>query len=290
MFKEILGQVAAKDYLQKAIAENRLPNTLLFTGPDGVGKKKTALALAAFLMKVPLARLEAGNHSDLHVLMPEGKVGLHAIETIRKAIDVSHEAPFEAPVKVFIIDLAERMQPAAANALLKTLEEPVLDGYWILISSKPKEILPTILSRCVKVTFQPLTTAQVSSILEKKGLSSDVAKLSGGSIAKALDLHANPGVIEARQIILSILNEQPDYPKIFTSLEKIEDLVENEDPLIYQNNVSSLFTSIALHFRERALESSEDWMEPLEEARLAFDRNLKLATCLEVFLLKKTFA
>lgn len=287
MFEEIAGQASAVDYLRKAVSENRLPNTLLFTGPDGVGKKKAALVLAAHLLKMPLSRLQANNHSDLHLLTPEGKVGLHSIEAIRKAIDVSHESPFEAPAKVFIIDLAERMQPAAANALLKTLEEPVLDSYWILISSKPKEIITTILSRCVKVAFHPLTTAQVATILEKLNIPTDLAKLSGGSVAKALDLHANPGVIEARKILLTLLTSSPNYPQLFSSLEQVEDLVENEDPLTYQNNVSSLFASIALHFREKALESSSDWMEPLEEVRLAFDRNMKLSTCLEVLFLKK---
>lgn len=289
MFKEILGQLTAKDYLKKAIEEDRLPNTLLFTGPDGVGKKKTALALAAHLLQTSLARLEANNHSDLHLLTPEGKVGLHSIETIRKAIDVSHSAPFEAPAKIFIIDLAERMQPAAANAMLKTLEEPVLDSYWILISSKPKEILSTILSRCVKVTFQPLTTVQVSSILEKLGHSTDVAKLACGSIAKALELYANPGVVEAQKILLSLLSEKPDYPQLFSALEQIEQLVESEDSLTYQTNVSSLFTTITLYLRDQALISNREWMETLEEARLAFERNMKLSTCLEFFLLKKNF-
>jgi len=287
MFKEILGQATAKEYLEKALQENRLPNTLLFIGPEGVGKKKSAMVLASHLLKVPLTRVQ--NHSDFHLLSPEGKVGLHSIESIRDVIEVSHEAPFEAPVKFFIIDLSERMQPAAANALLKTLEEPVLDSYWILISSKPKEILPTILSRCVKVTFQPLTMNQVSSILQSQGHPSDLAKLAEGSVSKALEFQANPGLLEARQLLISLLANQPSYIQIFSSLEKIEDLIENEDPLIYQNSVSSLFATLALHFRDKALHSDADWMEALDEIRLAFDRNMKLSTCLETFLLKKNF-
>ena len=286
MFDEILGQTAAKEYLQRAIVDNKLANTLLFTGPDGVGKKKTALALASLLLKSTSKRIEENNHSDLYILTPEGKSGTHSIDSIRKAIDLSHSAPFEAPVKMFIIESAERMQPAAANALLKTLEEPVLDSYWILLSSNIREILPTILSRCVKIGFFPLSTSQVSSILQLKGHSADLAKFSDGSVANALELQSHPELAEATQIILSILATKPAYPQLFAQLEKIEDLIENEDPLIHQNHLTHLFSSIALHFREKALIQEFDWMSPLKECKLAIERNMKLSSCLEVFFLK----
>lgn len=290
MFKEIVGQGTAKNYLQKAIAENRLANTLLFTGPEGVGKRKTALKLATHLLKSSVARVEANTHPDLHLLEPEGKSGLHAIESIRKAIDISHQAPFEAPVKIFIIEAAERMQPAAANALLKTLEEPVLDSYWILLSAKFQEMIPTILSRCAKVPFQPLSTQQVISILQAKGLSAELAKFSEGSVAQAIELQMHPELAEARQLLLSLLVENLSYPKLFAHLEKIESLIEQEDPMIYQRNVGHLLTALGLSLRERASSQGadeDDGLDALEEVKLAHERNIKLSTCLEVFFLKK---
>jgi DNA polymerase-3 subunit delta' len=274
MFEEILGQASAKEYLQNALLESRLPNTLLFTGPDGIGKKKTALLLASILLKT--------SQVDLHILTPEGKIGAHSIESIREAIDISHSAPFEAPAKVFIIEFAERMQPAAANALLKTLEEPVLDSYWILLTSSPRDILPTILSRCVRVAFHPLTTQQVATILAKLGHPTDLAKLAEGSISKALELQP---LSEACKLIAAILTDQPPYPQLFSSFEQIEELLENEDPLIYQTNVSHLFASISKHL----CQAQETDLSELEEIRTAFDRNIKLSTCLETFLLKKVY-
>jgi DNA polymerase-3 subunit delta' len=289
MFDEILGQVAAKEYLVRAVKDNKLANTLLFTGPDGIGKRKTALALATKLLNASPKRIETNTHSDLHIITPEGKSGAHSIDSIRKAIDLSHSAPFEAPAKVFIIELADRMQPAAANALLKTLEEPVLDSYWILLSETIRDILPTILSRCVKLSFYPLAITQVSSILQLNGHSPDLAKFSDGSVSKALEMQTYPERGEASQIILSLLSSKPTYPQIFSALEKVENLVENDDPLIHQNHLSHIFSTIALHFREKVTYQEHDWMSPLKEARLAVDRNMKLSSCLEVFFLKNVF-
>lgn len=115
MFEHILGNEPIKAYLQKATQENRLPQTLLFTGPDGIGKSLFAKDLAASLLK-------SGRSPDLHILSPEGKSGLYAIDTLREMMDKEHAAPFQSPGKVFILEDAERMQPASANALLKTLE------------------------------------------------------------------------------------------------------------------------------------------------------------------------
>ena len=139
-----------EEILKKALLQEKLPNTLLLSGPRAEGKK-TALWLSTQLLKA--TALET--HPDFHLLAPEGKGGLHSIEAIRNAIDISHSAPYSAPAKVFLIESAESMQPVAANALLKTLEEPVLDSYWILLSERPQEILPTILSRCSKFSSQP---------------------------------------------------------------------------------------------------------------------------------------
>jgi DNA polymerase III delta prime subunit len=222
------------NYLKKALAENQLPNTLLFVGatPSDIDE------LAHHLLR--------GTKSDLHHLQPEGKSGQHTIETIRAAIDASHSAPFEAPTKLFLLSSAERMQPAAANALLKTLEESTF--YWILLTDKPSEILPTILSRCTKVTFSssPLTTS--SSLAE----------------AKDLFLHA------ARE----------PYHRMIAKLEKIESLLDSEDPLLAQQQTEQLFLFIAQHFLQH-----DHWQEAFEEARLAHARNIKLSVCLESFLL-----
>jgi DNA polymerase-3 subunit delta' len=231
-----------EEYLKKALAENKLPNTMLFSGSG----KKTALWLAATLLKTD--RLE--HHPDYHPLVPEGKAGLHPIETIRNAIGISHSAPFSAPAKVFLIESAESMQPASANALLKTLEEPVLDSYWILLSERPQEILPTILSRCAKLSFQSQESEPQT-----------------------------PEYQESKAILLSLINERPSYPKLFLSLERVGDLMEEKDP-------APLFVLLAHAFRDLEFKGlGRSWQEPFEQARLGVERNIKLATCLENFFL-----
>lgn len=137
-------------YLQKALSNNCLPQALLFIGPKGESHAKT---LAAQLLKTNPQRIEAGNHPDYHTFHPEGKSGLHPIESIRHLIDVVYQAPFEAERKVLLIHSSERMQPAAANALLKTLEEPLLDTQFILLTEDARQILPTILSRCTQLSL-----------------------------------------------------------------------------------------------------------------------------------------
>ena len=244
--------------LRKAICTASVPNTMLFSGSDASLLRKNALITAASLLGSPLPRLEGNNHPDFHAVVPEGKSALHSIESIRAAIEASHIAPFEAKAKFFLLESAERMQPAAANALLKTLEEPVLNSYWVLLSTKPKELLPTILSRCVQYTFN--SASQEAS----KG--------------------------EESRLLRSLLTERPRYPKLAASLEKIEKALEGEEA---QTKILNLFVEIADYFRDEersAIATGQEplwaWEEPLQEAVLGFERNIKLSACLEVFFFR----
>ena len=302
MFDEIVGHIEVKNYLQKALLQKKLPNTLLFSGIEGIGKKKMALALAQkLLQKFP------ENHPDFHLLTPEGKSGTHSIESIRDAIGESHTAPFQAQVKVFMIESAERMQPASSNALLKTLEEPTLDSYWILLSSAPQEILPTILSRCAKIPFHPLATSEIFSILQKLKKPTELAPFSHGSLTKILEISNFPQMEEIQSLLFSLFSENITYPQQSIQLEKIEKLIDTEDPVQYQTRVKHLFALISMYFRDGILRETTpkspyfflqnqtcrtaqtNWEEILDEVRLAFERNIKLTTVLEYLLLKIRF-
>jgi DNA polymerase-3 subunit delta' len=297
MFESILGNEPIKAYLQKAFLEGRLAQTLLFSGPDGVGKSLFAKELGVQLLK-------SMNSPDLHLLRPEGKSGLYSIDTLREMIDRDHAAPFEASGKVFILEDAERMQPPSANALLKTLEEPSSDTTFILISSNPREMLPTILSRCTVLTFQPLTEEMISSLLQTKGFPVRLAKLSHGSAGRAFELAEHPEYEEHRRILFSLLAEKISYPERAVQLAKLEELIEEggeEDPVRANRRVEHLFSSILMWHRDqhlRKLAGSEELLffpeeprlEPvdlrrvekaIENARLAVQRNMKLSICLE---------
>jgi hypothetical protein len=115
-----------------------------------------ALSLAKKLLpENQRSKVDSGNHPDLHIYLPEEKSDLHLMGTMQQMLSEMALPPFEAPVKIFIIDGAEKMLPASSNALLKTLEEPPEDTYFFLLSHHPDKLLPTILSRLHPMSFAP---------------------------------------------------------------------------------------------------------------------------------------
>lgn len=293
MFEDIVGHEAVKNYLRKALKEEKLPSALLFVGPDGVGKSLFAKEVAAFLLKAPKNRIDRGNHPDFHTLSPEGKGGLFAIETLREMIEAVHRAPFEAPRKVFVLHDADRMQPAAANALLKTLEEPNLDTTILLIASSTREILPTILSRCAKVSFLPLKEGEVEQILKKLGDSEAGGSFKGGLKGKEKPLYA------AR--LFALLSHPYPYYQLAFEVDLLEKELSSEDPVERLRNVEEMFSLILawgrdqkareLGFSDRLLLKEapaasypipplEVIEEKIEEAKEALARNIKLSSIL----------
>lgn len=157
-FEHIPGNDHVKDYLVNMVQKQAIGNSLLFAGPEEASKDQFAFAFAKLLMgESAHSKIEAGSHPDLHIYRPEGKVGLHSIASMRQFCEEVYLPPYEGKWKIFIIHDAERMLTYSANALLKTFEEPALDTVIILLTSNFNALLPTILSRCRIVRFQPLS-------------------------------------------------------------------------------------------------------------------------------------
>jgi DNA polymerase-3 subunit delta' len=123
-------------------------HALLFTGPQHSIKKQEALKLAKALIETDQAC-----HPDLFEYFPEGKLAMHSMEAMRSFKDEVYRTPYSAKKKVFILHDADRMPMTCANALLKTLEEPLTTSVIILISTYPDKLLPTIRSRCQVTAF-----------------------------------------------------------------------------------------------------------------------------------------
>jgi len=200
-FDEIIGNDAIKGYLTHMVDKGAVGNSWLFSGIAGVGKGLFAEALANRLLDYP----ERQNHPDLTIIRPQGKLGMHSIEAIRNLGVEAQQAPFEAPAKVFIIHDAEKMLPTSANALLKTFEEPATTTVIILLSSVPEQLLPTILSRCRKIAFQPVPQEEIEAFLKAQDKEPSFAALSRGSPARALRL-ADRGTDEKRELLLKVLS------------------------------------------------------------------------------------
>lgn len=169
---DIRGQQRAVAQLRRALASNRVAHAYLFCGPAHCGKHTTGLALAAALNcestdpdKALLGcgscstceRIAAGNHPDVQTLQQEGAAQIIPIQTIRKrVIPQLGMAPHEGKARVFLIEEAAALQGPAANALLKTLEEPPARTHFVLCTVAPDQLLTTIRSRCQRVSFNAL--------------------------------------------------------------------------------------------------------------------------------------
>ncbi len=166
---EIRGQERAIARLRGALAADRVHHAYLFTGPQGAGKRATAMALAAALncenapgegcdTCTPCSKIAQGIHPDVVSLEREGAAQIVPIETIRtQVITRVGLPPHEAKVRMFFFDEAAALQDASANALLKTLEEPPARTMFVLATTAPDRLLPTIRSRCQRVAFAALS-------------------------------------------------------------------------------------------------------------------------------------
>ena len=216
--KDIIGQENAIRILQGCIARNRMPHALFFTGDEGIGKRLTAVNLAKALNcrervteqesdeagkfgsqadscdRCPSCiKIENGNHPDVYLIESEGDGDQITVSAIRELEESLAYKPFEGRYKIAIIDNAERMNPAAANAFLDTLESPPPQSVLILVSSRPDMLLSTIRSRCQKIHFNPLPLHVMSGLLREKFNKLDdeqahlLSALSGGRLGYALN-------------------------------------------------------------------------------------------------------
>jgi len=200
-FADIIGQERIIRLLQQALGQNLLPHAFLFTGMEGVGKYLTAITLAKVVNChnssggdccnhcVSCRKAASGNHPDINLIESQGP--FIKIEQIRALKHRLRFSPLEGVYRVTVIREAQNLKIEAANALLKVLEEPPADNLIILTANETTALLPTIVSRCLHLPFQPLATPDISAYLcRTQGISPEraavVAALSGGSLARAV--------------------------------------------------------------------------------------------------------
>ncbi|HVF31086.1 MAG TPA: DNA polymerase III subunit delta' C-terminal domain-containing protein [Pyrinomonadaceae bacterium] len=217
--KNLIGNNNAAEILSRLVTTGRVPNALLFAGPEGVGKKQFAIELARSFVcthlkgglacgqcppchragEFAIPKFENGKESDRVFFGQHPDVGMVVpynrnlrIDAIRALEREANFRPFEANARVFIIDDAEKMNDASSNALLKTLEEPPATSHIILIASRADCLLPTIRSRCQIIRFAPVPALEIERHLTDIGLfdatdAALAAHASGGSVGRALE-------------------------------------------------------------------------------------------------------
>lgn len=221
-WESVQGQAGAVDFLRRTIAKERVVSGYLFAGPEGVGKALTASVFARALncrIKpgegcgecADCRAIARGGHPDVHHLAPSSKSRLIVIDQIREMRKSVYQSARGDNWKAFLIEEADRMNPAAQNTFLKTLEEPPPKTVLILITSQPGLLLPTIRSRCQTVSFGAWPFSLMKPFLEKAtGLPGDqcyvLHALSGGCPGRAIRFHRE-GILETRREVIGSLAE-----------------------------------------------------------------------------------
>jgi DNA polymerase III subunit delta' len=216
-FRSIVGHRRVVSLLSRAVARGSVPPSLLLAGPEGVGKRRAAMALAKSLnclrpvtadVVAPHApsdaiphdacggcaacrRIGRGTHPDVIVLEP-GDTGSIKIEAVRDVIDRAQYRPFEGRRRAVIIDHADALTDDAQSALLKILEEPPSASVFVLVSSMPDALLPTVRSRCPRLRFGRLNAAEIAEVLTRDHAYGEadaraVAADADGSVGRALE-------------------------------------------------------------------------------------------------------
>jgi len=204
-FKDVLGHSKPITLLQRAIRNEKVVNSYLFLGNEGIGKKYVALQFAKALNClggageegeacdgcISCKKIDHGLHPDVLLIEPDGQnIKVEQVRQLQKELVYR---PYEARRRICILTAADRMAPHIPNTLLKTLEEPPLHTVIILLANNSKFVLPTILSRCQTVRFNPLPIPSVTRWLtESRGFNETeahlLASLSEGSPGKALEI------------------------------------------------------------------------------------------------------
>lgn len=262
-FRDVVGHDRAVAFFRRTIASGRAGASVVLHGPQGIGRRMTAIALAQALncpvetgegcgscgtcrriAHVEEGKIEEGehkgdvreytHHADVHIIVP-GREEIR-IDEVRVLRQRAARRPFEGRTSVFIIDPAERMTVEASNALLKTLEEPPPTTCIVLIASDPDALLPTVRSRCRLVALHPLPISKVAAHLRgtaglSEGDAALIASLTGGRIGRAMsfDLEAYRERREALLEVVSRLIEKRPRAHVLKDAEILGSRGEDAD-------------------------------------------------------------
>lgn len=271
MFSKLLGNEHIKSALLRLFNAGRVPNAMLFAGPDGVGKHLFAVELAkAFFcrsvgetvpcgvcsactrtgqIEMPKAddrdafkRLIFSGHRDLGLITAHNR--LIAVDAIRDLEREAYFRPVEANARFFIIDEADKMNSASANALLKTLEEPASTSHLILTTSRPDSLLQTIRSRTQIFRFGPVPTEDIEMHLtEACGFSVEdarlAASLSAGSIGAASGIDVGR-LREKRELFISAIEAAGGDHRVITLMQTAEKLSDPKNKEDFESDLDLL--------------------------------------------------
>jgi DNA polymerase-3 subunit delta' len=322
-FSSLVGNERLKRLLQRAVAEDRIRQGLIFAGPRGVGKQQFALALAQALnCRRPLGgdacgtcdqciKIAAREHIDVETIAPDGQ--FIKIAQMREMAERGNYRPYDGRRRVYILDDAERLNLNAANSILKVLEEPPETTLLLLVTAKPYALLPTIRSRCQMLSFAPLTAGELEAFLNenyKRPAEENrlLARLARGSIGRALEIDL--GIYREQRAMMVELIEaviiSRDTMKLMQAAEHLAKKLEREE---FERHLDALLVLLGDVFHLKLGETAEsltnadiaprleriaematleqiaDWVERIENVMQGLARNLNRQLAMEEMLL-----
>ena len=235
-FADLVGHGGVLDLLMSEL--DAPAQAYLFVGPSNVGKATAARRFAAALIggddADAVRRATQGSHPDLILVAPEGRTSI-TVDQARSVVASAVRSPLEADRKVFLLEEASMLNDQAANALLKTIEEPIASTTFVLVAESEHDLPATVASRCRTIVFGRVPEAEIAAGLSEQGIDPDKAKeaagISGGRPGLAVALATEPSVVAFRDAWLSVPDKITDHPGdaynlVVTVLASTEPLLE----------------------------------------------------------------
>ena len=226
VLRDFAGQGAVYDGLMRTLEDGSFVHAYLISGLAGMGKRTLAKLMAQYLLcectegdkpcgACPACiRVRDDNHPDVLIVQPGKPISPQAeagrktipVEDIRAVIEITGRHTFEGGRRIVMIHQADKLTPAAQNALLKTLEEPQEGTVFLLVTDAPELLLPTIVSRCRALKLHPWPDEVVLAALRRRGVPEDRARdalqVCGGSIGRAIDMVADEAYWQRRRDVM----------------------------------------------------------------------------------------
>jgi DNA polymerase-3 subunit delta' len=263
------GQAAVAELLKRSLKRERLAHAYLFVGDRGSGKEDVARELAKAVNCtagkgdacdecLSCRKIDAGNHPDVQWIRPESKSRRITIDQIRELMRSIYLKPSEGKMKVAILVDAECLQQEAANAFLKTLEEPAANSTLLLLASSPEQLLETILSRCLRIQFASTGVEKLNAVQEKvvELLAEVMSQGNDGTVGRTYRLlgeimgmlksirEAKESEVSARMQLEKYADADPDYR------EKVEKELEAAVEAEYRQARADLLRAFSVFFRD----------------------------------------
>lgn len=274
-FNDIIGHEKQKQMFLSALKRDRLPHAFLFTGQEGIGKKKTAKEFAKYILCEkhdncgicrPCIKIERDVHPDVLIIENEDTIGIEQSRTIGREV---FEYPYEGDKRIILIDRADAMTHEATNALLKTLEEPPLFNIFFLVTSSERDIPLTIRSRCAKIGFSPLTTECLkqyflNNLNLDKGKAELISYISQGSIGCGLFWMENDHLLLRHKLAELIMGKNRSFTNVTLMSERITK--SRRDLTMFLSFLLSLFRdmSVVREYRDTSMVINMDIKELLK--------------------------